>query len=82
MESVKSMLEIIGWIKGSTVINDQTRMPLPHDIKTREICAIFYRGNSSFSAGSISLFLIWFRVCDLVCPKGSSVLSYDVVIEE
>ena len=69
--------------KGGTVINDQTRMPLPHDIKpgdsvqySIEVTAPSVLGEYKLVFDMVQEHVTWFS------GKGSSVLSYDVVIQK
>jgi hypothetical protein len=68
--------------KGDTVIGDQTRMPLPHDIKPGESLQYSIEVKAPSIPGEYKLVfdmvqegVAWFA------GKGSAVLSYDVVIE-
>jgi hypothetical protein len=69
--------------KGVTVINDQSRMPLPHDIKPGESVTSIEYCTAPSTPGEYKLVfdmvqeqVAWFA------GKGSAVLSYDIVIEK
>jgi len=69
--------------KGGTVIGDQTRMPLPHDIKLGESVQYSIEVKAPSISGEYKLVfdmvqeqVAWFA------GKGSAVLSYDIVIEK
>ena len=69
--------------KGVTVINDQSRMPLPHDIKPGESVQYSIEVQAPSTPGEYKLVfdmvqeqVAWFA------GKGSAVLSYNVVVEK
>jgi hypothetical protein len=69
--------------KGVTVINDQTRMPLPHDIKPGESVQYSIEVKAPSMPGEYKL--VFDMVQELVtwfADKESVVLSYDVVVEQ
>lgn len=67
--------------KGVTVINDQSRMPLPHDIKPGESVQYSIEVKAPSISGEYKLvFDMVQETVNWFADKGSAVLSYDVVV--